>query len=97
MSKSSEQSGVQATAIISRSGLDQLLAALAGRGYTVIGPTVRDQAIVYEEIASTADLPEGWTDEQEGGTYRLRRRDDEALFGFNVGPTPGKATCSRPP
>ena len=91
MSKSSEQSGVQATAIISRSGLDQLLAALAGRGYTVIGPTVRDQAIVYEEIASTADLPEGWTDEQEGGTYRLRRREDEALFGFNVGPNSWKS------
>ena len=91
MSKSSEQSGVQATAIISRSGLDQLLAALAGRGYKVIGPTVRDQAIVYEEIASTADLPEGWTDEQEGGTYRLRRREDGALFGFNVGPNSWKS------
>src|SRR5664280_2863192 len=24
--------------------------------------------------------------EQDGGHYRLRRRDDEALFGYNVGP-----------
>ena len=57
----------------------------------MIGPTVRDQAIVYDEIASTADLPEGWTDEQEGGTYRLRRREDSALFGFNVGPNSWKS------
>ena len=28
----------------------------------------------------------GWTDEQDGGHYRLRRRDDEALFGYAVGP-----------
>jgi ferredoxin len=79
------------TAVIDRQGLDGLLAALARRGYTVIGPTVRDRAIVYEEVRSTADLPEGWTDEQEGGTYRLRRRDDGALFGFNVGPNSWKS------
>ncbi len=33
-----------------------------------------------------ADLPAGWTDEQEGGHYRVRRREDAALFGYNVGP-----------
>jgi len=85
------QPEVQTPAVISRSGLDQLLAVLTGRGYTVIGPTIRDRAIVYEEIASTADLPEGWTDEQEGGTYRLERREDDALFGFNVGPNSWKS------
>ncbi len=57
-----------------------------GGGYTILGPTVRDRAIVYDEIAASADLPVGWTDEQDGGHYRLRRRDDEALFGYNVGP-----------
>ena len=71
---------------VERDGLDELFAALARRGYTVIGPTVRDGAIVYDEIGGCADLPVGWTDEQEGGHYRLRRRDDEALFGYNVGP-----------
>ena len=80
-----------APAVIDRKGLDALLAVLAGQGFKVIGPTVRDRAIVYEEIASTTDLPEGWTDEQEGGTYRLRRRDDDALFGFNVGPNSWKS------
>ncbi|MBT8213051.1 MAG: 4Fe-4S dicluster domain-containing protein, partial [Acidimicrobiia bacterium] len=32
------------------------------------------------------DLPVGWTEVQEGGTYRLTRREDDALFGYAVGP-----------
>ena len=76
--------------MITRSGLDELIALLSGRGYTVIGPRVRDGAILYEEVSSSADLPEGVTDEQEGGTYRLHERDDEALFGFNNGPNSWK-------
>jgi sulfhydrogenase subunit beta (sulfur reductase) len=47
---------------------------------------VRDGAIVYDRIESPRDLPGGWTDEQEPGKYRLKRRQDEALFGFVVGP-----------
>ena len=76
--------------MITRTGLDELIALLSGRGYTVIGPRVRDGAILYEEVSSSADLPEGITDEQEGGTYRLHERDDEALFGFNNGPNSWK-------
>ncbi|HXQ14227.1 MAG TPA: 4Fe-4S dicluster domain-containing protein [Caulobacteraceae bacterium] len=38
-----------------------------------------------------ADLPRGWTDEQAPGRYRLARRDDEALFGYAVGPHSWKA------
>jgi sulfhydrogenase subunit beta (sulfur reductase) len=72
--------------VIEREQFDELLAAIARRGYTIVGPTVREQAIVYDEIASAADLPIGWTDEQDGGQYRLHRRDDEALFGYAVGP-----------
>ena len=72
--------------VIERSDFDELFGALTRRGYTVVGPTVRDRAIVYDEIRRSADLPVGWTDEQDGGHYRLRRRDDEALFGYAVGP-----------
>ena len=49
------------------------------------GP-VREQATVYDEIHSVGDLPVAWTDRQDGGSYRLQRRDDEALFGYAVGP-----------
>lgn len=71
---------------IERKDLDTLLRALRSRGYTVAGPRVRDGAIVYDEIDSSAELPEGWTDRQEAGRYRLERRSDAALFGYNVGP-----------
>ena len=77
---------VEQKTVIDRSTLDALLTLLGERGYTVVGPTIRDDAIVFDEIRGIADLPEGWTDEQDGGTYRLRRRDDAALFGFAVGP-----------
>lgn len=63
-----------------------LIQTLAGRGYTVIGPTVRDGAVVYEEIADAQDLPRGWTDRQEPGRYRLEPRADGAWFGYNLGP-----------
>ena len=65
--------------------LDALLGALRERGHTLLGPTVRDGAIVLDEIGAATDLPVGWADEQDGGRYRLRRRGDGALFGYAVG------------
>ncbi|MFQ5795869.1 MAG: 4Fe-4S dicluster domain-containing protein [Candidatus Bipolaricaulia bacterium] len=84
MAGSSLQVGDQV--VVERRDLQRLFDALSGRGYQIVGPTVRDGAIVYDELTSTADLPVGWTDEQDGGTYRLKKRDDEALFGYVVGP-----------
>ena len=72
--------------VITREGLGSLIAGLRADGFRVIGPAMRDQAIVYDDIESIADLPAGWTDEQDGGHYRVKRRDDAALFGYNVGP-----------
>lgn len=66
--------------------LQALIEALRARGYTVVGPTVDQGAIVYDELHSISQLPQGWTDEQAPGSYRLRRRDDHAWFGFVVGP-----------
>ena len=72
--------------IIGHDGLDALIGALADAGYKVIGPTVSDGAIVYDEIDRAAQLPIGWTDAQAPGSYRLARREDGAVFGFAVGP-----------
>ncbi len=66
--------------------LEQLLTVLRSKAYQVVGPTVRDNAIVYDTLTSVADLPIGYTDEQDGGTYRLKKRADKALFGYAVGP-----------
>jgi formate hydrogenlyase subunit 6/NADH:ubiquinone oxidoreductase subunit I len=76
--------------------LDELLGSIRRRGFRLIGPTLRDGAIAYDDIASAADLPVGWTDEQAGGTYRLQRRDDDALFGYNVGPQSWKRNLFPP-
>jgi formate hydrogenlyase subunit 6/NADH:ubiquinone oxidoreductase subunit I len=72
--------------LLDRQHFDKLFEVLHKHGYRVIGPALRDGAIVYDELSSAGDLPAGWTDEQDGGTYRLKRRADEALFGYNVGP-----------
>jgi len=74
------------TAVLSPAGLAALLAALRGDGFDLVGPSLRDGAIVYAEIAGIEDLPRGWTEVQEAGTYRVQRRSDDALFGYTVGP-----------
>ncbi len=74
------------TRVIEPDGLELLVQALVDRKFRVLGPTVREGAIVYDELDSAAELPIGWTDEQAPGKYRLSRREDEARFGYAVGP-----------
>lgn len=74
------------TYVFDVSQLEELIEFLKRDGYSVLGPTVRDGAIVYGPIASMEDLPKGWTDEQSPGKYRLKRREGEALFAYGVGP-----------
>jgi sulfhydrogenase subunit beta (sulfur reductase) len=66
-------------------GLQDVVDTLSGRGYTVVGPTVVDGAIDFRVIDSVDRLPRGWGDEQDNAHYRLRRRDDDALFAFACG------------
>ncbi|AOI95235.1 4Fe-4S dicluster domain-containing protein [Burkholderia sp. LA-2-3-30-S1-D2] len=73
-------------AVITREALQSLIDVLVANRYLVMGPTVRDGAIVYDRVSSVPDLPIGWTDHQEAGRYHLERRNDAALFGFAVGP-----------
>ncbi len=72
--------------VLDRSDFPTFLSGLWSAGYRVVGPTLGDGAIVYGDVRQEADLPLGWTDRQEGGVYRLERRNDAALFGYNVGP-----------
>ncbi len=57
---------------------------------------MRQGAIAFEPISSSEEMPVGLTDEQDGGTYRLRRRSDEALFGFANGPQSWKRLLHPP-
>jgi ferredoxin len=72
--------------VLRREQLAQLIDAFRSQGYEVIGPRVRDGAIVYDRLTKLDELPAGWTDQQSEGRYRLERRSDSALFGYTVGP-----------
>lgn len=72
--------------IIERNDLQELFDSLTNMGYQIVGPTVKQEAIVYDTLESVDDLPIGWTDEQNAGSYRLKKREDEALFGYSLGP-----------
>jgi sulfhydrogenase subunit beta (sulfur reductase) len=66
-------------------GLNVLFRLLHNKGYTLIGPKLDGKCITYDEIQTLNDLPQGWSDFQEKGTYRLQKRDDNAYFGYNIG------------
>jgi sulfhydrogenase subunit beta (sulfur reductase) len=68
--------------VLPASGLDELFDALHGEGYPVLGPTVRDGVITIAPVTGPDDLPRGGGDEQDAGSYRLVRRDDDAYFGY---------------
>jgi sulfhydrogenase subunit beta (sulfur reductase) len=72
--------------VFESNALNQLLDTIKRRGFRLVGPMIRDGAICYDDLSSAEDLPEGWTDEQDAAHYRLKKRDDDALFGYNVGP-----------
>ncbi|MEV6164912.1 4Fe-4S dicluster domain-containing protein [Streptomyces sp. NPDC052052] len=74
------------TAVIGKEGLAALITVLAERGRTVIGPTVRDGAIVLAELRSGEELPYGSGVELEAGHYRVRPRQDGAAFAHSAGP-----------
>jgi len=80
-----------ASAVLDRDGLDALVTALVGQGRTVVGPTVRDAAIVLAELTSADALPFGWGVELEAGQYRLVRREDGAAFAHSAGPQSWKS------
>jgi len=78
-------------------GLQSLVDLLRERGFKVIGPTVRDGAVIHAEIESVDQLPRGVGDLQDAGSYRLRERGDEAMFGYVAGGLRRGSRCCSPP
>jgi len=76
---------VGAHLIMAAEHFQEILAALKRQGYAAVGPTLRDGQLIYGDLTGAADLPVGWTFDAEAGAFRLKRRDDQALFGYGVG------------
>ena len=76
----------RAASVIDARGLDSVIRALSARGYAVIGPRLRSDAIVCAPIESVDDLPVGWSDEQDAGRYRLVPGREGYYFDTVVGP-----------
>ena len=71
---------------IDKPQLQTLIHALQVLGYRTIGPRIVDGAVVYRELESADQLPVGYVDRQDGGTYRLDRTDNAGHFDYVVGP-----------
>ena len=78
------------TKVVTFDRFPTLIDALQESGYTVVGPTVGEKSIVYDEIQTVDDLPIGFREVQGAGNYELVRGPDNALFAYTVGPTTWK-------
>jgi Fe-S-cluster-containing hydrogenase component 2 len=74
------------SALLPKSSFQRLLDALEARGYRVVGPAVRDGAVMWDTIRQVADLPIGWRDVQEPGRYRLEQTSATRIFDVVHGP-----------
>ena len=57
------------TVSISKTELDHLIAVIKSMGYEIVGPKVKDHTIIHASLKSAAELPVGYTSQQEPGNY----------------------------
>ena len=71
------------TSVVTPQGLTEIIVTLRDQGRTVIGPVVRDGVITHDELESADELPRGWTEDQDGGRYRLVATGTDERFAFS--------------
>jgi len=87
---------VTGVAFVPTADLDRLLDALRADGRRIVGPQVADGAVVYDEIATAAELPWGVTASTAPGRYRLADGDAHRAFDYGMPLTSWKR-FSHPP
>jgi NAD(P)H-flavin reductase/formate hydrogenlyase subunit 6/NADH:ubiquinone oxidoreductase subunit I len=73
-----------------RAGFDDLFEALTADGRRVVGPTIAEEAVVYDELESPAQLPYGLTSETAPGRYRTMTSESPRAFDYGIGVTAWK-------
>ena len=68
----------------------------SGAGTSCSGRRCATAPSAWTRSARSSELPIGWGDEQDAAHYRLRRRDDDAAFGYAVGPDSPKTVLFPP-
>ena len=82
--------------VLLREDLALLLSKLTEEGYKVIGPVVRDGAILFEHISAISQLPWGVEDVTCAGSYQLSEGDPNRCFSWNTGPQGLKPWLFKP-
>lgn len=73
------------TITIEKPVFNLLLSRLKEEGYLPIGPRVKNETLVYEEIESIDDLPQGYSTEQKPGSFRLVHEKHSHFFDIIPG------------
>jgi len=79
-----------------REQLQQLLDALHYNGHKVVGPQLRDDAIIYAPLKTTAELPQGIEDHHAPGSYRLKDNGSAHWFDWTSTPQGIKPLLFKP-
>lgn len=66
--------------------LNDLISFLREDGYEVIGPVLRNDAIIPKPVQSSEDLARGWIDEQGPASYHVKK-SGEQWFGASSSPS----------
>ena len=81
---------------LSRDNFQSLFDVLHRQNYKVIGPVVRDGAIVFERVTASSQLACGVKDEQIPGHYELTDSGTKRYFDWNTGPQALKPLLFKP-
>lgn len=76
----------ETSVVVPKGELNAIIDHLVHLGYRTVGPRLVDGAIVYDDIASSYDLPQGYVEVQDGGYYRVRHDESAGMFDYGVGP-----------
>jgi sulfhydrogenase subunit beta (sulfur reductase) len=81
--------------LLHKRDLGSLFERLSAAGYRILGPRLRDGAVVFEELGSVDELPRGLRDVQSPGAYRTVVEGDH-YFDWANGPQALKPLCFAP-
>ena len=79
-----------------RTQFKRLFETLQKSGYRIVGPQLRDGAILYDTLESEQQLPQGVTVKQTPGQYRIESTSQPHYFAWANGPQALKPFLFKP-